>query len=212
MSDNKTDINDDVLDMKKKILIDKEEDIMRSQIKRNKLGEKIRKLELKKENIIKGNKWILGNIIFTAIYDIIMITILILFVIFFINKISLIILLSKTIYVIGVSLGVITISVIGAYISANIGEKLKSYCNQKRILSISKNIKEKEVLLSGEICKQENLKKEITNIMNDLDNNMEMNVIESRNNLISYFSCDILNIDNKTETKEIVNIKKKIKR
>ena len=212
MNGKENNINDEVLNVKKKLLCNKEKQIIKSQTIQNKLEDKIKKLKLKKEKIIKGNKWTLGNIVFTMVYDAIMATILILFVIWFTNKINLITALFRTIYIIGVSLGILTISVIGAYIAANICEKIKKYCNQKRILNISKLIKEKEILLSREISRQENLKKEITNIMNDLDDNMEINDVENEHNLISHITHDIPNIDNEPETKEIVNIKKKIKR
>ena len=89
MNEKEININDELLDKKKKILNNKEDEIMKSQIIQNKLEDKIRKLEIKKKNIIKGNKWLLGNIIYTSIYDTIMIMVLILFITTFTNKINL---------------------------------------------------------------------------------------------------------------------------
>lgn len=209
MSDNKVNINDDVLGIKKKILNDKEEDIMKSQISQNKLEKKIRKLELKKQNIIKCNKWILGSIIFTAVYDVIMITILILFFILFTNKINLITLLNKKIYVIGLALGVVSISVIGAYASANIWEKLKHNYRQKWIFKISKRITEKEIHLNNEIYKQENLKKEITDIMNELDSGLEINVTEYKQEVVDYEAQNISSIVEKIKYRHLTRIKKR---
>lgn len=211
MNEKEININDELLDKKKKILNNKEDEIMKSQIIQNKLEDKIRKLEIKKKNIIKGNKWLLGNIIYTSIYDTIMIMVLILFITTFTNKINLIIPLNNTIYVIGLTLGVLTISMIGAYISANVRDKLKYYCSKKRVIKISERIKEKECLLEDEIKKQENMKKEITNIMNEFDNRIDMNAIDNNQEFVDYADYDIgdkeVNNDNiKT------NKKKRIKR
>ena len=83
MNENEINIYDDLLDRMKELLNKKEEDIIKSQIIQNKLENRINKLEIKKEKIIKSNKWLLGNIIYTTIYDIIMAIFLILFIITF---------------------------------------------------------------------------------------------------------------------------------
>lgn len=205
-------INNEVVNIDKNILEDKEEEIMKSQIIQNRLENAIKKLEIRKENIVKNNKWVLSNIIYSKVYDLIMVTLLILFVISFVNKINLIISLHKTIYIVGVLLGVIVISIVGTYVSANVRDKLMYYYNKKRIVKISKCIREKENLLSEEKNKQERLKKEITNMMNALGSRLEMDVIECKKEFIDYTDCDMLNICKEKEGKEIINVKKKIKK
>lgn len=204
-------INNDVVNIKKKILENKEAEIMKSQIIQNRLENAIKKLEIKKENIVKNNKWVLRNIIYTKIYDAITATILIMFVILFANKINLIISLHKTIYVIGLSFGVVAISIVGAYFSAVIREKLKNYYNKKMVVKITKNIREKEILLEKEINKQGCLINEITNLMNVLDSGLEIDVTEFKRDFVDYTVYDMLNIYEEKEKRKIKKVKKRIK-
>lgn len=209
MNDKETNINDEILEIKKNILKENENEIMKSQINQNKLEDEIRKLEIKKDNIITGNKWILRNIISYKIYDAIMVSILLLFVTYFVNKFELIISTPKAIHVIGLALGVVTISAIGVFVSEKILEKLKSYYRKKRITKISRRIKKKEFVLAQEINKQEKLKRDITNTMNRLDSNLDITVIERKQDEINYTGENAVNICNEVEK---YNVKKRIKK
>lgn len=209
MDENEININDDMLYIKKKNINSKEEEIIKSQIIQNRLEDKIRKLEIKKENIIKGNKWVLSNIIYTKIYDAIMATILILIIISIVNNYNLMTSVYEKIHVIGVAFGVLTISLISAYISANIRDKLMCCFNRKRVEKISSRIKYKEILLGIELHKQESLKREITNIMNVLDSDLETKIIEIKQDQTYYDNENIINEYNKINKK---NVKKRIKK
>lgn len=203
------DKNEEMLENIKNILKEKENEIMKFQINQNKLEDRINNLEQKKENILKENKRILGNIIFHMMYNIIMTLIIIIFVICFADKSQI---MSKC-YAFNsffISLGIVVISVTGTFVLSKIKQKLKRNFNQKIITKISKQIKDKQNEIKHIINKQELLKKDITNIMNKLDNSEKV-ISEDKGDVEIIGVEKIINIYNVNEEKKIINIKRRIK-
>lgn len=145
-------------------LRDKEKIILNSQIRQNKIENQLTKLNIKKQNIIKNKKTILQKIISFVIYDIIMLLVILLFTFNIINNITSASLLATLTYI-----GIISIGVSGAYLSSIIDKKIIKYYNKRRINTISNKIKDIEKEINLEKNKQEMIKKEITQTINNLN-------------------------------------------
>lgn len=149
----------------KKSLREKEKISFDSQVKQNKIEMQLTKLEAIKNNIINGKKNILSKIISFIVYDIIMLLIIILFISNIRNNFTLTPLLITTLYI-----GVLSIGMSGAYLATKIELKIKKYYQNKGLNIILNKIKVKEHEIKLEINKREIIKKEITQIINQLDN------------------------------------------
>lgn len=148
-------------------LREKEKMISNSQIKQNKIENQLNRLEIKINNIVNNKKNILLKILSFIVYDIIMLTIILSFLSTVINNLVLTPLLKTNIYI-----GLISISVAGAYISSKVEAKIEKRYHKKKLNIISSKIKEKHHEIELEINKQEIIKQEITQIINCLDNIM----------------------------------------
>lgn len=162
----------------------KEKTIVNSQIKQNIKEKKFKKLEKRKNNIINNKKNIIFKIISFVIYNIIMLSIIFSFLSFILNNFV----LTSTL-IIGIYVSVISISVIGAYLSSRIEQKIKKYYYQKKLNIISNKLNKKKHEINLEIEKQEILKREITQTINCLDNippepHVKNNNIKYENNIV----------------------------
>ena len=167
-------------------LREKERIILNSQIKRNKKEKELKMLQIKRNNIIKNKKNILSKIVSLIIYDAIMLLIIMLLVYSITNRV-----ISNTLITILTYIIVTTISITGAYLSSIVETKIKKIYNKKKLIIISNKIVEKEKEIKFEIDKQEIIKKEITEVMNNLNsvtletheiNSNYTNGIEYKNN------------------------------
>lgn len=198
-----------ILQEKKIKIKEKENNILNSQIKQNVLENKIKRLESKKEKIINGKKGVVERITSHIIYSLIMISVLITFITQFIDIFEVTIALQKCIYITAIYVGVISISVLGTIISSKIEKSLSKYLNEKRITKMTKLIKGIEREIQLEVNKQEILKREITEIINKLDN---IPIIESKEecNIDNYNINKIRN--NVYRQKEEIIVKKRAKK
>lgn len=195
---------DDIYDLeykKNKIKI-KEDIISKSQIRQHKLEIKIKKLKKLKENIVNKKTSILGKIFSYLIYDIVMITLLILLIRFSLDKLILTNLVKLIIYIIEIYIGVTIISISGAIVSSKIEVFFKEYLYKMRLNKITELIKRKEEDLQFEIDLQEQTKHDITNIINIYEEAQEY---EKNSNIVYQNSTYINN-------QVINNHKKKIRK
>jgi len=181
-------------------------------LRQTKIESKIRKLEFKKEKILNKKKWRLRTIFTYVTYDIVMISLLILFIKKFINIIPLSRPLELSLYIIYLYIGVTTISISGAFISTKIESILKKHFEKKRFVKITKSIKDKEMKIKLEVDKQEILKKEITEIINSLDNtSISKERKEESKNFYNYHESKIIKKD-KEENEIVTNFKKRTRK
>lgn len=164
------------LEYKKNKIKDKEEVILKSQVKQNKLETKIKKLNKRKENIINKKTNLLEKIVSYLIYDIVIIVTLILFIKICINSLILTTSIKLIIYIIEMYIGVTVISITGAIISSKVETLLKEYLYKPRINKITEIIKIKEESLQTEINLQEEAKRDITKIMNNSEEYFKENI------------------------------------
>lgn len=124
-----------------------------SQIKINALEEEIKKLELQKVKITKRKNNRILRIMYKYINSLILCFGLILYISSFIDKITIANTLQKNFYIAEIYIGVITFSIIGALLSAKIGDKIKASLKRK-IKNLSEEINEKELEIKYEKEKQ----------------------------------------------------------
>ena len=203
--------NNTKTNLQKEALVGKERAILLSQIKKNKIENKIKRLELKKENICRGKQQKLTKFISSIIYSVLMLTVIILFVTNHIEKNLFSTITNIKIYIAQIYIGVMTISIAGAYISAKIEDIIIKYYYSKQIVKILKKIRNKYNELYLEIDKQELLKKEITAIMNSFDNITKSEVSETYKNIDNYCNKVDINKQNESNINNNLKIKKKIK-
>lgn len=190
------------LEYKKNKIKIKEDIISKSQIRQHKLEIKIKKLKKLKENIVNKKTSILGKIFSYLIYDIVMITLLILLIGFSLDKLILTNSVKLIIYIIEIYIGVTIISISGAIVSSKIEVFFKEYLYKMRLNKITELIKRKEEDLQFEIDLQEQTKHDITNIINIYEEAQEY---EKNSNIVYQNSTYINN-------QVINNHKKKIRK
>lgn len=185
----------------KDLLREKEKISYDSQVKQNKIEMQLTKLETIKNNIINPKKKILPKIISFIVYDIVILSIIFSFINSIVNKFILTPLLITILYI-----GVLLISITGAYIASNLEKKIKKYYYKKKLNIISNKIKKKEEEKKLEIEKQKIIKKEITQKINSLDkqlpeiqtldNNYKTNIKYTKNTKKIKIKCKIKNNKN----------------
>ena len=172
MNINNKEKNINTLEKIKNKIKEQEEIILKSKMRQTKIENKIIKLEYIKEKILNKKKWRLRTIFSYITYDIVMISLLIFFIMRFINILPLSRTLELSLYIIQLYIGVAVISISGAYIFTKLDVLLNNYINKKKLAKITKLIHDKEEKLKLEINTQELTKKEITNTLSD---NMTLN-------------------------------------
>lgn len=180
----------------------KERNISKSQVRENILEKKIRKLE---KNANK-NVFDIRKMCMNTLYNITTLLIMIIFLNVEINKYTSMNLIQKYIYIIEIYTSIIIISIAGAIIfnkiNISLNEQIKRKTNQKI------NILHKQIQLEKNI--QEDLKKEITNIID----NYNIITINNENNFIltNINYKNESHIDMNQEKKEITKYKKRVKK
>lgn len=163
-------------------LREKEQIILNSQIKQNKIENKIKRLEATRKNIINNKKNKLLKLISFIIYNVVMLLLVILFISNAIKYIT-----SSPLLITSVYVGVLFISGTGAYLSSKIDKKIKKYYRINKLNVINNKIKQKQHEMAVEISMQNKLKKEITTIINYYDNitpEVPTSYHDSSNNII----------------------------
>ena len=180
----------------------KERNISKSQVRENILEKKIRKLE---KNANK-NVFDIRKMCMNTLYNITTLLIMITFLNVEINKYTSMNLIQKYIYIIEIYTSIIIISIAGAIIfnkiNISLNEQIKRKTNQKI------NILHKQIQSEKNI--QEDLKKEITNIID----NYNIITINNENNFIltNINYKNESHIDMNQEKKEITKYKKRVKK
>ncbi len=152
----------------KNIIRIKEEKISKSQTRVNNLENNKNKLEKQKRSIKKGWRSIVSNILFYINYSLIILLILAAYIIPFIDILKTVKAFEKTVCTLSLYIGVISISVLGAYAASKVELLLKNR-KIKKCSEISNKIESKEQEINKEKELQETLKKEITTTLNTLD-------------------------------------------
>lgn len=186
----------------KEYIEEKERNISKSQVRENILEKKIRKLE---KNANK-NVFDIRKMCINTLYNITTLLIMITFLNVEINKYTSMNLIQKYIYIIEIYTSIIIISIAGAIIfnkiNISLNEQIKRKTNQKI------NILHKQIQSEKNI--QEDLKKEITNIID----NYNIITINNENNFIltNINYKNESHIDMNQEKKEITKYKKRVKK
>lgn len=107
------------------------------------LKEEIEKIKTKLNKLEKIKKNKIIAVILGGLYSIAVCLILMLYIYCFIDKIQMVSYTQKAIYIVEIYIGVITLSVLGAYLSPIISKNIKLKINN-RVLELSSKILEKE--------------------------------------------------------------------
>lgn len=160
--------------------MDKNKEIKKSELIKNELREKQKiisglqtkkfRLEIKKNNIEKGKKNILSKIISYLLYDLIMIIIFVFCLSRFSSTLYITNQAFKTLYIVSLYISLITISILGAYLSNKIERYLKKTYISKKLNIVKNKIEYYNRIIQLEEEKQNLLTKELASILCEIDN------------------------------------------
>ena len=160
--------NNNYLEKTKNIIRTKEKEISKSQIRVNILEASTKRLEKQKINIKKRWRIKLSEILFNVNYNIIISLILIGYLMSVINIFEITNIVKKSLSVMTIYMGVLTISLIGAYTASKVKNILRIRTNNKNIV-MERKIENNKQQIIEELSLQESLKKEVTFILDELD-------------------------------------------
>lgn len=176
--------NNNYLEKTKNIIRTKEKEISKSQIRVNILEASTKRLEKQKINIKKRWRIKLSEILFNVNYNIIISLILIGYLMSVINIFEITSIVKKSLSVMTIYMGVLTISLIGAYTASKVKNILRIRTNNKNIV-MERKIENNKQQIIEELSLQESLKKEVTLILDELDITAKQQESQERINYIN---------------------------